>query len=56
MSPPPFNEAAAVKPRKTRWLSVGSDLCLLPFNEAAAVKPRKTNSGPARAARYLQLQ
>ena len=37
-----FNEAAAVKPRKTRGGDRGADQGNQGFNEAAAVKPRKT--------------
>ena len=37
-----FNEAAAVKPRKTHKAEDTCSLRPRPFNEAAAVKPRKT--------------
>ena len=37
-----FNEAAAVKPRKTRAIACLAFAIRANFNEAAAVKPRKT--------------
>ena len=37
-----FNEAAAVKPRKTELFTIKDGIIQDNFNEAAAVKPRKT--------------